>query len=386
MRKNFLPFHKPSIGKEEIKEVVDTLKSGWLTTGPKTKKFERLFAKFVGAKYAIAVNSCTAAIHLALAAIGLKEEDEVIIPTMTFTTEAEVVTYFKAKPIFVDCEPDTLLIDVNKIERKITKKTKAIIPVHYGGQACDIDEILKIARRHNLRVIWDAAHALPTEYKGKMIGIFPDFNCFSFYATKTLTTGEGGIVTTNNKKYAERIAILSSHGMSKGAWKRYSKGGVWHYKIVAPGFKYNFTDIAASLGLCQLKKCKGLWRKRKKIAEQYNKAFKDLKEVTPLTQKPYGTNAWHLYVIKLNLKRLKITRDEFIEELKKRNIGTSVHFIPLHLHPYWKKTYNLKIKNFPISTSVYKQIISLPIFPNMVEKDVKDVIEAIKDIVSKYKK
>lgn len=386
MRKEFLPFHKASIGKEEIAEVVDTLKNGWLTTGPKAKRLEEDFKKFTGAKHAVAVNSCTAVLHLALAVIGIKEGNEVIVPTMTFTATAEVVTYFKAKPVFVDCDPDTLLIDAEKIEEKINNRTRAIIPVHYGGQACDIDKILKIAKKHNLKVIWDAAHSLPTKYKGKLVGTFPDITCFSFYATKTITTGEGGMAVTDNKIYAERIRILSLHGMNKHAWNRYSKGVSWYYDVVAPGFKYNLTDIAASLGIWQLKKCKSLYLKRKKIAEKYNKTFRKIEEISLLEQKTYGTNAWHLYVIKLNLDKLQITRDKFIEELTKRNIGSSVHFIPLHLHSYWKETYELKSEDFPNATREYNRIVSLPIYPDMTKEDVNDIIFAVIDTVKKWKK
>lgn len=386
MRKEFLPFHKASIGKEEIAEVVDTLKNGWLTTGPKTKRFEEDFKKFIGAKHAVAVNSCTAALHLALVAIGIKEGDEVIVPTMTFTATAEVVTYFKAKPVFVDCDPDTLLIDAEKIEEKISDRTKAIIPVHYGGQACDIGKILKIAKKHNLRVIWDAAHSLPTKYKGKLVGAFPDITCFSFYVTKTMTTGEGGMAVTDNKNYAERMRILSLHGMDKHAWNRYSKGGAWCYDVVAPGFKYNLTDIAASLGIWQLKKCKSFYLKRKKIAETYNKALGGMEEISLLGQKAYGTNAWHLYVIKLNLDKMKISRGKFIEELAKRNIGSSVHFIPLHLHSYWKKTYGLVSEDFPNATTAHSKIVSLPIYPEMTKKDVDDIIFTVKDIIKRWKK
>lgn len=386
MRRKFLPFALPSIGQEEIKEVVDTLKSGWITTGPKVKKFEKEFAKFIGAKYAIAVNSCTGALHLALAVIDLKREDEVIVPAMTFAATAEVVRYFDAKPILVDVEPDTLLIDSNKIEKKITKKTKAIILVHYGGQACDIDRILKITRRYKLKVIWDAAHSLPTKYKGKLVGTFPDITCFSFYATKTITTGEGGMITTNNKKWAEKMRILSLHGISKDAWKRYTPGGCWYYEIVYPGFKYNLTDIAASLGLVQFKKCHLFLQKRKKIANLYNQAFRNLPEIKIPAVKKYSTHVWHLYVIQLNPEKLKINRDQFIQQLKKRNIGVSVHFIPLHIHPYYRKKYGYRAKDFPQCYAAYKRIISLPIYPKMSQKDVQDVIWAVKDIVVKYGK
>lgn len=386
MTEKFIPFHRPAIGKEEIKEVVDTLKSGWLSSGPKVKKFEEAFRDFVGTKYAVTVNSCTAALHLALAAIGLKEGDEVIVPIMTFTSTAEVVTYFGAKPVFVDCDPDTLLIDTKKIEEKITKRTKAIIPVHYGGQACDIDRILGIAKKHNLNVIWDAAHAFPTTYKGKSISQFPDIVCYSFYATKTLATGEGGMAVTNNKAYADKMRLLSSHGISKDAWKRYSKEGSWYYEVMAPGFKYNLTDLAASLGLWQLKKYDSLWKKRKNIAARYTKSFKDFRGLKVLSQRPYGENSWHLYVIKINLDELRISRDKFVEELKARNIGTSVHYIPLHMQPYWKDAYNLKKDDFPAASFVYEQIISLPIFPDMKNEDIKAVISGVKDIVQKWGK
>jgi perosamine synthetase len=386
MRKKFLPFALPSIEKEEINEVIDTLKSRWITTGPRVKKFEKEFVKFINAKYAVAVNSCTAALHLALAAIELKRGDEVLVPTMTFASTAEVVRYFDAKPVLVDIKSDTLLIDLGEIEKKITKKTKAIIPVHYAGQACDIDKILKIARKYKLKVIWDAAHALPTKYKGKLVGTFPDITCFSFYATKPITMGEGGIAVTGNKKWAEKMRILSLHGISKDAWKRYTATGSWYYEIIYPGFKYNLTDIAASLGLVQFKKCNLFLQKRKKIARIYNRTFNNLPEITILRVEKYGTHAWHLYAIQLNLDRLKIGRDKFIEELKKRKIGVSVHFIPLHLHPYYKQKYGYKPKDLPNAYHAYQRIISLPIYPKMTTQDIKDVIWAIKDIINKFKK
>jgi perosamine synthetase len=385
MKKNkkekFLPFALPLIGKEEISEVTDTLRSGWLTTGPKTRRFEEDFKKYVKAKHAVAVNSCTAALHLALGAIGIKAGDEVLVPTMTFTATAEVVTYFNAKPVFIDCDPDTLLMDTDKIEEKITKKTKAIIPVHYGGQSCDIDKILKIAKKHKLKVIWDAAHALPTTYKRKNIAQFPDITCFSFYVTKTIATGEGGMAVTDNENYAKWMRVASLHGMSRDAWKRYQKGGSWYYEVVMPGFKYNLTDIASAIGIRQLKKAGIFMKRRSKIARQFSAAFKGLAAIKSLAVRPYGTHAWHLYVIKIDPKKLKIDRDRFIEELRVRNIGTGVHFTPLHLHPYWQKTYHLKPGDFPGAMAAYKQIISLPIYPKMTDKDVSRVIGAVKSIV-----
>ncbi|HOX29970.1 MAG TPA: DegT/DnrJ/EryC1/StrS family aminotransferase [Candidatus Paceibacterota bacterium] len=383
MRDTFLPFHKASIGEQEINEVIDSLKSGWITTGPKTKRFEEKFSARVGAKYAVAVNSCTAAMHLALAAIGIQEGDEVIVPVMTFTATAEVVAYFKAVPVFVDCNPDTLLIDIADLEKKITPKTRAIMPVHYAGQACDIDEIAAIAKKHGLKVIWDAAHSFPTVYKGKNVGSFPDIVCFSFYATKTLATGEGGMAVTDNKEFADKMRILSLHGMNRDAWNRYSKEGSWYYEIVAPGYKYNLTDIASSLGLVQLERADELLEKRKSIAQRYSEAFKEFRGISMLAKMPYGESSWHLFVIKLDLEMLSIGRGQFIEELKIRNIGSSVHFIPLHLHPYWKEIYSFKESDFPAAAAVYQQIVSLPIFPDMSENDITNVIDAVADIIGK---
>ena len=385
MREKFLPFALPYVTKKEILAVSKVLKSGWLTTGLITQKFEKEFAKYIGAKYAIAVNSGTAALHLALDAIGLKARDEVIVPTMTFTATAEVVTYFGAKPVFVDCKKDTFNIDPDKIKEKINKKTRVIIPVHVGGQACDMDEILKLSKKYNLKVIEDAAHALSSKYKGKMIGTISDITCFSFYPTKPITTGEGGMVTTKNKKWAEKIEIMRLHGISHEAWNRYSKGGSWYYRVLYPGWKYNPTDIASALGIEQLKKCNLLYKKRKEIAESYNWALKDVEEIQIPYVESFNQHAWHLYIIKLNLDKLTISRNKFIEEMRKRNIGTSVHFIPLHLQPAYKK-YGYRPSDFPAANKVFQQIVSLPIFPNMTRKNINDVIKAVKDICEKYKK
>src|SRR5215831_14561219 len=332
----FIPFHVPAIDEDEIRSVVETLESGWLTTGRKVGSFEDDFARYVGSKHAVAVNSGTAALHLALDAVGIREDDEVIIPTMTFAATAEVVLYFKAKPVLVDCERDTFNLDPGKIEAAITSKSKAIIPVHFGGQPCEMDQILDIARKHNLRVIEDAAHALPARDHGRTIGTMGDITCFSFYATKTITTGEGGMATTENPEWGERMRIMSLHGISHDAWKRYTKEGSWCYEILYPGFKYNLTDIAAAIGIEQLKRCDGFWRARKRIAAIYDKAFADLEEIQTPVHRPDIEHAWHLYVIQLNLADLRLTRNQFIEALREEGIGTSVHFIPLHLHPYYR--------------------------------------------------
>jgi dTDP-4-amino-4,6-dideoxygalactose transaminase len=381
-----IPFHKPYITDEEINEVVDSLKKGWLTMGPKTIEFENQFKNYIGSKNAIAVNSCTAGLHLALRAIGLKEGDEVIVPSTTFVATAEVVNYFNAKPVLVDVEKDTHLIDVSKIEEKITPRTKAIIPVHYSGQPADMDEILEIARKYSLYVIEDAAHALPAWYKGKKIGTIGDLTAFSFYATKTLATGEGGMVTTENDEWAEKIRILRLHGISKDAWKRYSKEGTWEYDVLENGYKYNMTDINAALGLAQLKKVEWMWQQRVKIAEAYNNAFKENEELILYKVKENRTSAWHLYPIKLNLEALTIDRNQFIEELKERGIGTSVHFIPLYRFSYYKKRFHYQPQDFPNSEWIFERVVSLPIFPGMTQEELDYVIENVIDVVKKHRR
>jgi dTDP-4-amino-4,6-dideoxygalactose transaminase len=382
----FIPFHRPAIGEDEIQSVIETLKSGWLTTGPKVKRFEEDFARYLGCSHAIAVNSGTAALHLALDAIGIKEGDDVILPTMTFAATAEVVLYFKANPVLVDCQRDTLNLDPTQIEAAISSKTKAIIPVHFGGQPCEMDRILDIAKRHNLRVIEDAAHALPARDHGRTIGTIGDITCFSFYATKTITTGEGGMATTENSEWAERMRMMSLHGISHDAWKRYTKEGSWYYEILYPGFKYNLTDIAAAIGIEQLKKCDEFWEARQRIAMNYTKAFADLEEIQLPTCRNDVQHAWHLFVIQLNLERLRINRNQFVEALREKEIGTSVHFIPLHLHPYYRDKFGYKTEDFLNAGAAFERIISLPIYPRMTEGNVRDVIVAVRKLVQEYRR
>jgi len=383
-RPEFVPFHVPQIDDEEIRSVVETLKSGWLTTGMKVQRFEEDFARYLGSRHAVAINSCTAALHLALEAVGIEEGDEVIVPTMTFTASAEVVLYLKAKPVLVDCLPDTLNIDPNQIERAITSRTKAIIPVHFGGQPCDMERILVIARKHNLYLIEDAAHALPAKYHGRAVGTIGDITCFSFYATKTITTGEGGMATTENPEWAARMRMMSLHGISHDAWKRYTKEGSWYYEVLGPGFKYNLTDIGAAIGIEQLKKCDAFAVVRNNIAAAYNDAFADLPEIQTPFCEPDLQHAWHLYVIQLQREHLKITRDQFIQALKERGIGTSVHFIPLHLHPYYRDSFGYVPGDFPNATEAYQRIISLPIYPKMTDVDIDHVIGAVRHVVHQY--
>lgn len=383
----YIPFHKPSISKEDIDAVVDTLESCWLTTGPKVKEFESEFAEFMGAGNAVAVNSCTAGLHLALEAIGTSGNEAVFTTPMTFAATAEVIRYFNATPVFVDVDPDTLNIDADRLEEKIEVchaagvKTRAVIPVHFAGHPCRMDEIKALAAHHDLKVIEDAAHAFPASYKGKNVGCIGDITSFSFYATKTITTGEGGMITTDNDDYAERMRIMSLHGINADAWNRYAAEGDWYYEIVAPGFKYNLSDVAAALGIVQLKKATAFQQQREKIAARYNRAFSDMPEITiPAVNAEVG-HSWHLYVIKLNLQTLSIDRNQIISALKKRGVGASVHFIPLHIHPYYRERYGYRPDDLPVAHESYKRIISLPIYPGMSEQKVDSVIEVLTDIL-----
>ncbi len=409
-RSTFLPFALPDIDDSELNQVKEALDSGWITTGPKTRQFEAEFAATVGAKHAIAVNSCTAAMHLALEATGLQARDLVLTTPYTFAASAEVIRYFKAIPIFIDIDPDTLNINPNLLAQAVHDLTqgglasqrwlppsiqksqparhhlKAILPVHIAGLPANLDAVYTIAANHNLAVIEDAAHAFPTKYKERFIGGPADGGrqstvCFSFYATKTITTGEGGMITTNDNAIAERCRIMALHGISKDAWKRYTAEGSWYYEIIAPGYKYNMTDIAAAMGLAQLTKSDRMWHRRVEIAHQYNTAFKLVHKL----QTPYNDNdcqhAWHLYMLRLNLGQLNISRSQFIQELKVRNIGASVHFIPLHLHPYYRETYGYQPEDFPVAYREYQREVSLPIYSKMSNDDVQDVIDAVLDIV-----
>jgi len=389
-RAQFLPFHVPSIGEDEIREVTQVLRSGWLTTGPKTKEFEEAFAQYVGCRHAIAVNSGTAALHLALEAVGVKPGDEVIVPTMTFAATAEVVIHLGATPVLADCERDTFNVDPEEMERKLTSRTRAIIPVHIAGRLCRMEEILGIAGRRDLRVVEDAAHALPAKRlmgdRWRMIGAIGDLTAFSFYATKTITTGEGGMITTEEDGWAERMRTMSLHGISRDAWKRYTAEGSWRYEILSPGYKYNMSDILAAIGLQQLKKCDRLYEVKKKYAEMYSRAFAELEEIIPPPESPLEQHAWHLYVILLRLEALTIGRDRFVEELKALNIGTSVHFIPLHLHPYYRSAFGYQRGDFPNAEWVYDRCLSLPLYPKMAEEDVWYVIEAVWDVVKRHKR
>ncbi len=384
--KTFLPFSLPDISELEIQEVVQTLRSGWVTTGPKTKQFEQDFINYLGddTLEAIAVNSATSGLHLALEAVGVKSGDEVIVPTYTFTATAEVVRYLGAHPVFVDSDKKTYCIDVNLIEKAITPKTKAIIPVHFAGLSADMDAILKIAKKYNLKVIEDAAHAFPTKYKGKLVGTLgSDVTVFSFYANKTMTTGEGGMLVSRSKEVIKRAKIMRLHGISRDAFDRYqSKTPAWFYEVIEPGFKYNLPDICSAIGVQQLKRINDFQARREALANIYHQALKDL----PLGLPHYENkndghqHAWHLYPLQI-LPEAGIGRDEFILRMSEYGIGCSVHFIPLHRQPVWREMYRLKPEDFPVADALYHHEVSIPLFTKMNENDQMHVIASIQKVL-----
>jgi len=380
-----LAFALPDIGEEEIQEVVNCLRSGWLTTGHIAAQFEKDFAAAIGAKYAAAVNSATAGLHLALEAIGIEPGDKVLTTPYTFTASAEVIRYLGADPLFVDIESDTFNLSPELVESAFQRRPegiKAILPVHLAGQSCPMDRLLAIAGEHGVRVVEDAAHALPATFQGRNIGTLGDATVFSFYATKPLATGEGGMVTTDSEDIFKRIKIMRLHGISRDIWDRYTADKPnWYYEVVAPGFKYNMPDIIAAIGIHQLKKTERFHKRRKEIAEAYDQAFADLPLTLPHVRDRNDVHAWHLYVIKLDLVKLSITRDVFIEKMAKLGVGTSVHFIPLHLHPYWRDRYGLKPGDFPVASDCFQRVVSLPIYPKMTGQDVDKVISAVRKVV-----
>ncbi len=388
MRTTFLPFSRPDLDGSEVQQVARVLDSGWITTGSVTHEFEREFAARVGCPEAVAVNSCTAALHLALDAIGLQAGDEVITSPYTFASTAEVVRYLGAIPRFVDIDRETLNIDPDAVREAVNPRTRAIVPVHIGGHPAEMEAMDKIASEAGLAVIEDAAHALPATYRGTVIGArrpgligVPHLTCFSFYATKTMTTGEGGMVCTDDHDLADRCRLMSLHGITRNAWNRYAAEGSWYYEIVAPGFKYNLTDIASAMGLAQLRRLDAMNDRRAEIAAKFDAAFEDMPQLETPAARPWVGHAWHLYALRLNLDRLRINRARFVEELKTRQIGTSVHFIPLHIHPYYRNTCGYSAADFPVAYGEYQREVSLPIYSAMSDQDVNDVIEAVTDVV-----
>lgn len=385
IREKFLPYCLPDITTREIDEVVDTLNSGWITKGPKTIDFEKKFAEFIGAKYAVGVNSCTAALHVALLTNNIGIGDEVITTPMTFASSVSTIVHTGATPVFVDIDGKTGCIDADRIEDKITSKTKAIVPVHYSGQACDLDKIYKVADKYNLVVSEDAAHAVGTFYKGRRIGCnVRNVASFSFYATKNLTTGEGGMLITDDEDIATRARVLISHGMSANAWNRYAKGGTWMYDIEVAGYKYNMFDIQAAMGIVQLQRIDEMQQKRIDIARKYDAAFItnaaiELNRITPDT-----THSRHLYIIKLNLDKLSIDRNDFINELNNRNIGTSVHFIPVHFMSFYRNNYGYQEGDFPVTEEYFNRILSIPLYSTMSDEDIDYVIGSVNEITKAF--
>ena len=385
-RGNFLVFGAPLIAEEEIAEVVDTLRTGWLGTGPKTQQFEEDFRDYIGCEYALGLNSCTAGLDLALDAIGVTQGDEVITTPMTFAATANVIVHRGAKPVFVDIDLDSMNIDPNLIEKNITKKTKTILPVHFAGRPCEMDAIMDIAQRHNLFVIEDAAHATEAKYRDRKIGTIADFTCFSFYVTKNLCTGEGGMITTNNEDWANRIKIQRLHGLSKDAWKRYSTDGFHPYDVLYPGYKYNMTDMQASLGIHQLKQLEDRLLIREKYWRKYNEAFGQLDELIIPTEQDGIKHARHLYTILLRPERMSINRYEFMEILNSWNIGTGVHFIAVHLQAYYAKAVGCIRGDFPNAEYVSDRTISLPLSAKLTDRDTSDVINAVTEIIKRNRK
>ncbi len=386
----YVPFHRPSIGEEEIQEVVATLRSGWLTTGPRTHQFEADFQAYSGARHALAVNSCTAALHIALAGLGIGPGDEVITTPLTFCATVNTIIHVGATPVLADVGPDGN-IDPHSIETRITSRTRAIIPVHYGGLPCDMDAIYRLAEQHNLRVVEDAAHAAGTHYRDAHLGAEhasrSDAVAFSFYATKNLTTAEGGMVTTNDPALHEVMRRLALHGISKDAWNRYAANGKWHYTVQEPGFKYNLSDLQSAVGIHQLRKLESFTAARARLAALYTELLGDIEEVSPSPDTLCGRNAWHLYVLRLHLNELSIDRDAFIEELRLRGIGVSVHFIPIPLHPFFQPwTNGSHHHHCPVAMSLYHRIISLPLFPQLTVEEVHHVVNSIKSVVAAHRR
>lgn len=389
----FLPFAAPFIGDEEITEVVDSLRSGWITTGPKVKRFESAFAEYIGARHSIAVSSCTAGLHVALTALGIGPGDEVIVPTLTFCSTANVVVHLGARPVLVDVGDD-FNVSPAAIANAISSRTKAIMPVHFSGQACDLEAIYDIARQHNLAVVEDAAHAVGSSYRGAKIGsssllcaltdgsVVRSAAVFSFYATKNMTTGEGGMIATGDEELAKKMRLLTLHGMSLDAWKRYSSAGSWYYETVCAGYKDNMTDIQASLGIHQLRRLDGFIKTRQRYAQMYDEALAAMPEIDIPARHSDRNHVYHLYVVRLKLERLLVDRAQFIEDLRARNIGTSVHFIPVHLHPFYRERFGYRRGDLPKAEYLYDRIISLPLYPRMAKTDVQDVIAAVSEVAS----
>ena len=380
MRKEFLSYNPPSIGEGERSAVMETLQSPWVTTGPKTVAFEDALKTYLQAPSVVALNSCTAGLHVALVALGVGPGDEVIVPSVTFCATANVVEHVGARPVLVDVCPDTLTISPEAVQAAITTRTKVLLPVHYAGHPAQMDELDALAERHGLAILEDAAHAISSRYKGRLIGSRPNLAAFSFYATKNLTTVEGGCLT-GEQALIDKSRIIGHHGMNRDAWKRFDRSGSWYYEVVLPGFKYNMTDVQASIGLVQLKRLAGFQRRRREVVARYEAGFKDLAALELPVELSWAESSWHLYVIRLRKGALLIDRNAFIEGMKSRNIGTSVHYLPVHMHPFYRDKYAYRPEDNPVAFDAYERMLSLPLHAELSDGDVDDVIQAVRDIV-----
>ena len=386
VRPSFLPFHQPSIDVDDEHAVLETLRSGWLTTGPRTKSFEKELAAYTGAARCVAVNSCTAALHLALEATGVGAGDEVITSPITFASTANVILHRGARPVFVDVEPDTLNIDPAAIELAVTPKTRAVIPVDFAGHPCDLDAVMAVGARHGLPIIEDAAHAIGAKYKGRRIGGIADITCFSFYATKNITSGEGGALTTNRADWAERVAVMALHGISRDAWKRYGSGGYKHWDIIAPGYKYNMFDLQAALVRSQLNKLERFHARRAALKERFDAALGSVPEIMLLANRPWAGHAHHIYPIIVRTELLAADRDTIMNAIQAENVGIGIHFRAVHLHPYYSDTFGFRRGMFPHAEYYSDRTISLPLYPRMTDEDAGDVVAAVMKVLSRYRR
>ena len=386
MRSSFLPFHQPLVDADDERAVLETLRSGWLTTGPRTKAFEKDLAAYTRAAHCVAVNSCTAALHLALDALGVGAGDEVITSPITFASTANVIVHRGARPVFIDVEPDTFNIDAAAIERALTPRTKALLPVDFAGQPCDLDAIMAIGARHRIPVIEDAAHAIGAEYKGRRIGGVADMTCFSFYATKNITSGEGGALTTNRQDWADRIGVMALHGISRDAWKRYGNEGYQHWDIIAPGYKYNMFDLQAALVRSQFNKINAFYSRRVALKQRLDAGLRDLPEITLPVERPWALHAYHLYPILVQTDRLSADRDTIMNAIQAENVGIGVHFRAVHLHPYYAETFGFHRGMCPIAEGYSDRTISLPLYPRMTDHDADDTVAAVRKVLSHYRR
>ncbi len=384
MRPDFLPYALPQFGEEEKREILEVLDSGWVTTGPRVQRLEAELARTVGARHVVCLDSCTAALHLALVLLDLQPGDEVITTPLTFCSTVNSIIHAGGVPVLADVEPDTLNLDPARAEAAITPRTRALLPVHYGGHPCDMDALNALARSRGLAMVEDAAHAVGASYRGKPVGSLGGATCFSFYATKNLTTAEGGALALDDDAAAERARLLSLHGMSRDAWKRYTAAGSWYYEVLAPGFKYNMTDLEAALGLHQLRRLPAFLARRRELAARFDAAFRDRPAIEIPVRRPEVEHAYHLYAIRLRPERLTVDRARFIEELKAENIGTTVNFIPIHYHPYYRERMGLGPGAFPVAENAYERLISLPLYPRMTDADQDDVIRAVEKIAAAF--